>query len=118
MTDDLWVLEYHFKDADGEMYWEAIRTGTEADMATGGRRSLSRLCGPCVVTWTAGRLLNDGTGSVSPPLKPLAGALAAITSPAATLDWLGKPHIGELLTHLAAGTLLPGEVRKIARSAG
>jgi hypothetical protein len=74
-------------------------------MAMGGRRTLSRLYGPCAVAWTAGRLLDDGTGSVSPPLKPLADALAATTSPAATLDWLDKPHIRELLTHLAAGTL-------------
>ena len=51
---------------------------------------LSRLCGPCAVTWTAGRLLDDGTGSVGPPLKPLAGALAATASPAATLEWLEK----------------------------
>jgi integrase len=85
--------------------FSCLRCGTETGMAMGGRRSLSRLCGPCAVAWTTGRLLDDGTGSVSPPLKPLADALAATTSPAATLDWLEKPHLRELLTHLAAGTL-------------
>lgn len=32
-VSQVWVLEYHFKDADGEMYWEPIRTGTETDIA-------------------------------------------------------------------------------------
>jgi integrase len=57
------------------------------------------------VTWTAARLLDDGTGAIAAPLKPLAGALAGSASPAATLEWLGKPHIRELLTGLAAGKL-------------
>ncbi len=72
-------------------------------MANGDRRELKRLCNPCAITWTAERLLDDGTGSVSPPLKPLAGALAA--SPAATLKWLRAPHVRDLLTALACGTL-------------
>jgi hypothetical protein len=38
-------------------------------------------------------------------LKPLAGALAGSASPAATLKWLGKPHIRDLLTRLASGKL-------------
>ena len=57
------------------------------------------------MTWTAARLLDDGTGAIAAPLKPLAGALAAAPSPAATLEWLDKPHIRDLLTHLAAGKL-------------
>ena len=42
---------------------------------------------------------------IGPPLQPLADALAATPSPAATLDWLDTPHIQDLLTHLAAGKL-------------
>lgn len=57
------------------------------------------------MTWTATRLLDNGTGAISPALKPLAGALAATASPAATLEWLEQPHIRELLTHLATGKL-------------
>jgi hypothetical protein len=50
----------------------------------------------------AARLLDDGTRSVAPPLKPLADALAGPASLTATFSWLRKPHIQELLTHLAA----------------
>ncbi len=74
-------------------------------MAMRSRRALSRLCGPCAVTWTAARLLDDGTGAVSRPLRPLADALAATASPDATLEWLRRPHVRQLLTCLAAGTL-------------
>jgi hypothetical protein len=85
-------------------HFSCLRCGTETGMA-GRRRGSSRLCGPCAVTWTAARLLDDGTGAIAPPLKPLAGALAATTSPAATLEWLEAPHIRDLLTHLATGKL-------------
>ena len=85
--------------------FSCLRCGTETGMAPGSRRGLRRLCERCAVAWTAARLLDDGTGVVAPPLKPLADALAASASPAATLDWVRKPHIQELLTHLAAGTL-------------
>ena len=57
------------------------------------------------MAWTAARLLDDGTGAIAAPLKPLADALAAAASPAATLEWLRKPHICDLLTRLAAGKL-------------
>lgn len=77
-----------------------LRCGTETGM-TGRRRGPSRLCGPCSVTWTAARLLDDGTGAIAAPLKPLARALAAAPSPAAILEWLdrrpqtlaGHPHL-------------------------
>jgi len=85
-------------------HFSCLRCGTETGMA-GRRRGSSRLCGPCAVTWTAARLLDDGTGAISPALKPLADALAAATSPAATLEWLEQTHIRELLTHLATGKL-------------
>ncbi len=81
-----------------------LRCGTETGM-TGRRRGPSRLCGPCSVTWTAARLLDDGTGAIAAPLKPLAEALAAAPSPAATLEWLDQPHIRDLLMALAAGKL-------------
>jgi hypothetical protein len=57
------------------------------------------------VTWTAARLLDDGSGAIAVPLQPLAEALAAVPSPAAVLDWLDQPHIRDLLTCLAAGKL-------------
>ncbi|MGH3284940.1 MAG: hypothetical protein ACRDPD_09710, partial [Streptosporangiaceae bacterium] len=82
-----------------------LRCGTETGMAMGSRRGLSRLCRPCAVAWTAARLLDDGTGAISPPLKPLAGALAATASPVTTLEWLEKQHIRDLLTQLATGKL-------------
>ena len=85
--------------------FSCLRCGTETGMAPGSRRGLSRLCGRCAVAWTAARLLDDGTGAIAAPLKPLADALAATASPSATLEWLGKPHIRDLLTRLAAGTL-------------
>jgi hypothetical protein len=83
--------------------FSCLRCGTESGMAPGGRRGLSRLCDRCAVTWTAARLLDDGTGAIAEPLKPLAGALAGSASPAAALEWLRKPHIRDLLTHLASG---------------
>ena len=85
--------------------FSCLRCGTETGMAPGSRRGLRRLCGRCAVAWTAARLLEDGTGAIAAPLKPLADALAATASPSATLEWLRKPHICDLLTRLAAGTL-------------
>jgi hypothetical protein len=85
--------------------FSCLRCGTEAGMAKGGRRGLSRLCGPCAVTWTAARLLDDGTGAIAPPLKPLADALAATPDAVPVLEWLNAPHIRDLLTHLATGKL-------------
>jgi DNA-binding Xre family transcriptional regulator len=85
-------------------HFSCLRCDTEAGMA-GRRHGSSRLCGPCAVTWTAEQLLDDGTGTISAPLKPLAGALAATTSPAGTLEWLGQPHIRDLLTRLATRQL-------------
>jgi hypothetical protein len=81
-----------------------LRCGTETGMAAR-RRGLTRLCDPCAVTWAAEQMLDDGTGTVSPPLEPLAAALAATAGPAATLDWLRKPHVRDLLTALASGAL-------------
>ena len=57
------------------------------------------------MSWTAARLLDDGTGAIAAPLKPLAEALAAAPSPAAMLEWLDQPHIRDLLMALAAGQL-------------
>ena len=85
--------------------FSCLRCGAEAGMAPAARRSLRRLCGPCAVTWTAARLLDDGTGAIAAPLKPLAEALAAAPSPPAVLEWLDQPHIRDLLTCLAAGKL-------------
>jgi hypothetical protein len=74
-------------------------------MAPATRRSLRRLCDPCAATWKAARLLDDGSGAIATPLKPLAEALAAAPSPAAVLEWLDQPHIRDLLMALAAGKL-------------
>ena len=85
--------------------FSCLRCGTETGMAMDGRRGLSRMCGRCAVAWTAARLLDDGTGFAAAPLKPLADALAGSASPVTTLNWLGTPHIRDLLTHLASGKL-------------
>jgi hypothetical protein len=68
--------------------FSCLRCGTETGMGPGSRRGLSRLCDRCAVAWTAARLLDDGTGAIAAPLKPLADALAGSASPAATLEWL------------------------------
>jgi hypothetical protein len=86
-------------------HFSCLRCGTETGMAPGRRHAHSRLCGPCAVAWTTARLLDDGTGAIAPALKPLASALAATPAPDAVLNWLTEPHIGDLLTRLAAGTL-------------
>ena len=85
--------------------FSCLGCGTETGMAMDGRRGLTRFCGRCAVTWTAARLLDDGTGSVAAPLKPLADALAGSPSLTTTLNWLRTPHIRDLLTHLATGEL-------------
>jgi hypothetical protein len=85
-------------------HFSCLRCGTETGM-TRRRYGSSRLCGPCAITWTLQQLLDDGTGTISPPLKPLAGTLAATTSPDATLEWLAQPHIRDLLSQLATGKL-------------
>lgn len=64
------------------------------------------MCGPSAVTRTAGRLLDDGTGAIHPPLRPLVGALAVTTSPAATLEWLATAlgfHHTTTRQHINAG---------------
>jgi len=85
--------------------FSCLQCGTETGMAPATRRSLRRLCDPCAVTWTAARLLDDGSGAIAAPLTPLAEALAAAPSPAAVLEWLDQPHIRDLLMALAAGKL-------------
>jgi hypothetical protein len=50
-------------------------------------------------------ILDDGTGQIAPALRPLAAALAAAPSPAATVLWLNKPHIRVLVTGLATGRI-------------
>ena len=61
-----------------------------------------RLCARCKIADRAVRLLG---GQAAAGLAPLARALHASTNPAATLEWLTKPHIAALLTDLAAGRL-------------
>jgi hypothetical protein len=59
-----------------------------------------RLCDRCKIADRADRLLGGQAA-----LAPLAGALHGSTNPAATLNWLNKPHIAVLLTDLSAGRL-------------
>jgi hypothetical protein len=70
-----------------------------------GELPASRMCGPCAVTWTLSRVLDDGTGQVAVPLAPLAAHLAATPAPVSTLSWLGQPRTRALLADLASGRL-------------
>ena len=68
-------------------HFSCLRCGAETGMARRGGQAALR---PCSVTWTAARLLDDGTGAISTALKPLADALTTTTSPAATQEWLNN----------------------------
>jgi hypothetical protein len=81
-------------------HFTCLHCGYEGNLPAGGR-----LCGPCGVTWQLTQLLDDGTGTISPALQPLATALTARTSHTATVDWLTTPHVRGLLSDLATGKL-------------
>lgn len=48
-------------------------------------------------------LLDDGTGRVSEPLKPLHGGISAQPNPRSALTWLRNPDVRDLLSSIATG---------------
>jgi hypothetical protein len=47
-------------------HFTCLHCGYEGNLPAGGR-----LCGPCGVTWQLTQLLDDGTGTISPPCSHL-----------------------------------------------
>ncbi|MFC1230469.1 hypothetical protein ACIGW5_30835 [Streptomyces prasinus] len=64
-----------------------------------------RLCERCTLADTLGRLLDDGTGRVAPPLLPLVSALLEMDRPKSRLIWLRNPNVVRLLRGLANGSI-------------
>lgn len=62
-----------------------------------------RLCTRCTFTDKVTSALDDGTGQISPALKPFADHLIAMPDPWTGWMWLRLPHNQKLLTDLATG---------------
>ncbi|MFB6580537.1 hypothetical protein ACFCYC_24560 [Streptomyces sp. NPDC056402] len=62
-----------------------------------------RLCERCTLADTLGRLLDDGSGRVHPPLAPLVDLLLDLERPKSRLIWLRRPNVICLLQSLATG---------------
>lgn len=70
-----------------------------------GRLHAGRLCSRCTLAGKLRVLLDDGSGNLSEPLKPLATHLIAMPSPRAGLVWLTSPQVQALLQGLATGQI-------------
>lgn len=70
-----------------------------------GRLHTGRLCERCTLTDKVTAALDDGTGQISPALRPLADALIAMPDPWSGWMWLRHPHNQELLADLATGRI-------------
>lgn len=75
------------------------RCGFEGLLHTG------RLCTRCTLSDQLHQVLDDGTGRVHPPLRPLVEALLAMPRPKNGLGWLRSPQVRALLSDLATGRL-------------
>jgi hypothetical protein len=73
------------------------RCGREA------RRYLRGVCGNCVLAERLEELLDDGAGRVRPELVPFFNEVRSMPRPKATLTWVGKPHVQQILRALALG---------------
>jgi hypothetical protein len=70
-----------------------------------GRLHAGRLCSRCTLSDKLRVLLDDGSGTISEALRPLAAHLTAMPSPRAGCVWLASPQVQALLTGLAAGRI-------------
>lgn len=79
--------------------FHCTRCGEEADR---GRRGL---CHRCCLQDDLATLLDDGTGQIAPPLRPLVDALVTQDRPVSARLWARFPHVKTLLRGLADGSL-------------
>ncbi|MGO8891690.1 MAG: hypothetical protein ACLQB1_18620 [Streptosporangiaceae bacterium] len=70
-----------------------------------GRLHAGRLCSRCTLSDKLGVLLDDGSGTISEAMQPLAVHLTAMPSPRAGCVWLASPQVRALLTGLATGQI-------------
>ncbi len=70
-----------------------------------GRLHAGRLCARCTLTGKVAAALDDGTGQISPVLRPLAEALTAMPDPWKGWMWLRGAHVRQLLSDLATGRI-------------
>jgi hypothetical protein len=70
-----------------------------------GRLHTGRLCTRCTLTGKVIAALDDGTGQISPVLRPLAEALIAMPDPWKGWMWLRGAHVQQLLSDLATGRI-------------
>ncbi|GLW13060.1 hypothetical protein Misp01_81880 [Microtetraspora sp. NBRC 13810] len=75
------------------------RCGIEAHLLGG------RLCERCTLHDRLDKLLDEGTGRVSPALIPLHHLLTGMPRPKSGLAWLASAKVQGLLTALATGTM-------------
>jgi hypothetical protein len=62
-------------------------------------------CARRTLTARLRRLLDDGTGAVRAEPLPLFDGLRQMQRPASGLNWLGPPHVGQMLSGLATGAI-------------
>jgi hypothetical protein len=75
------------------------RCGREALLLAG------RLCERCTLEEQLAAILDDGTGQVSPPMRPLPGIVLSTVRPKSGLQWLRDSRVPELLAGLATGAI-------------
>jgi hypothetical protein len=64
-----------------------------------------RLCERCTLAGRLAAILDDGTGQVSPPMRPLLATVTGTARPKSALKWLRNPQVPALLTGLATGAI-------------
>ena len=66
-----------------------------------GWRGRRGTCGWCVLTDRIGELLDDGTGTIRPELRPLAEHITAMARPRSGIHWLSRPGPQHVLATIA-----------------
>ncbi|HVA06553.1 MAG TPA: hypothetical protein VNG12_07440 [Acidimicrobiales bacterium] len=61
----------------------------------------SAMCVSCSLTRRLGAVLDDGTGQVSPALRPLFAKITSMANPIAAMTWLNKAAVRRRLADLA-----------------
>jgi hypothetical protein len=64
-----------------------------------------RLCERCTLEKQLAAILDDGTGQVSPVMRPLLDTVVSTMRPNSGLNWLRNPQVSELLAGLATGAI-------------
>jgi hypothetical protein len=77
---------------------------TYSTCETEGQQWFTRTCVSCSLTRRLGARLDDGSGQVSPALKPMFEKLTSAASPMGPMTWFSKPAVRRRLTDPAVAS--------------